>query len=116
MSNKGTVNLWAALIRPHLEYGAELIADERAEAEKLQRKIARRILKCGNRVSNAVLSGELGWISLKGRRTLLRLSFWGRILSMAPERWPRRMYERSRALLEERPGSGSLVRRHQEMS
>ena len=101
MSARGMANLWVALVRPHLEYGVELISDEWAEAEQLQRNIARRVLRCGISVSNAALSGELGWMSLKGRRTMLRLSFWGKVLRMAPERWAKRAYVRSKEMLEQ---------------
>ncbi len=52
-------------------------------------------------MSNAALSGELGWMSLKGRRTILRLSLWGKVLRMAPQRWAKRAYERSKELLEQ---------------
>jgi hypothetical protein len=103
MSARGMANLWSALVRPHLEYGVELMSGEWAEAEQLQRNIARRVLRCGISVSNAVLSGELGWMSLKGRRTMLRLSFefWGKVLRMAPARWAKRANERSKELLEQ---------------
>jgi len=86
MSVKGMVNMWTALVRPHLEYGAEVLnahGDSKwDEAEKLARKIGRRVLKCGNRLPNETIMGELGWMSMRGRRMLLRLSYWGKILQM----------------------------------
>ena len=68
MSVKGMVNMWTALVRPHLEYGAEVLnahGDSKwDEAEKLARKIGRRVLKCGNRLPNEAIMGELGWMSM----------------------------------------------------
>ena len=86
MSVKGMTSMWTALIRPHLEYGAEVLNSHNdfvwEEAEKLARKIGRRVLKCGRRVPNDAILGELGWTTMRGRRMLLRLSYWGKILAM----------------------------------
>ena len=70
------------------------------EAEKLMRDNGRKVLGCGSRVSNEAVMGELGWVSMLGRRMLLRLSFWGKILSMGKDRLVRRMYEAGRARLD----------------
>jgi hypothetical protein len=41
------INIWQTLIRPVLEYGVEIWGDEEwNEGEALQRKVAKRILKC----------------------------------------------------------------------
>ena len=104
MSVKGMVNMWTALVRPHLEYGAEVLnahGDSKwDEAEKLARKIGRRVLKCGNRLPNETIMGELGWMSMRGRRMLLRLSYWGKILQMDDGRWVKKVYEQGKARLE----------------
>ena len=95
MTVKGMTSMWTALIRPHLEYGAEVLDSHNAhvweEAEKLARKIGRRVLKCGRRLPNDAIQGDLGWMSMRGRRMLLRLSYWGKILSMEPGRWVRKI-------------------------
>ena len=70
-----------------------------AEAEKLMRKVGRRVLKCGRRLPNDAISGELGWMSMRGRRMLLRLSYWGKVLVMDKARWVRRVYEDGRSRL-----------------
>ena len=44
--------------------------------------------------------GELGWMSMLGRRMLLRLTYWGKILSMSKDRLVRQVYEVGRARLE----------------
>ena len=104
MSVKGMVNMWTALVRPHLEYGAEVLnahGDSKwDEAEKLARKIGRRVLKCGNRLPNEAIMGELGWMSMRGRRMLLRLSYWGKILQMDDGRWVKKVYEQGKARLD----------------
>ena len=56
------------------------------DAEKMMRKVGRRVLKCGNRLPNDVIVGELGWMSMRGRRMLLRLSYWGKVLAMGGQR------------------------------
>ena len=77
MSVKCLVSVWTALIRPYLEYGAEVWCSEDdfvwEEAEKIQRKMARRILHCRKSTTNEAVLGELGWTSLKARRMMLRL-------------------------------------------
>ena len=101
MSVKGMNNMWTALVRPHLEYGAEVLSMRVWEdAEKVMRKVGRRVLKCGNRLPNDAIVGELGWMSMRGRRMLLRLSYWGKVLAMDGQRWVKRVYEHGRARLE----------------
>ena len=42
--------------------------------------------------------GELGWWTLKARRDLLRLKFWGKIVcAMSPSRLVKQVYAHSRA-------------------
>jgi hypothetical protein len=77
-------SVWKALVRPALEYGAEVWgAVQWEEAERVQREMAKMILRCSTMMANAVALGELGW---KGRRDLLRLKYWGRIAGMADNR------------------------------
>ena len=66
----------------------------------MARKIGRRVLKCGNRLPNETIMGELGWMSMRGRRMLLRLSYWGKILQMDDGRWVKKVYEQGKARLE----------------
>merc|ERR1712083_521272 len=64
------------------------------EAEKLQRKIARYILKAKQNVNNNFIEGELVWMTLKNRRIMLRLRFWRKILRMKKERLPKKIYRK----------------------
>ena len=61
------VNVWKTLVRPVLErsrsYGDVLWP----EAEQIQRRMGKMILRCGEKMTNEVVLGELGWWSMKGR-------------------------------------------------
>jgi len=49
-------------------------------------------------MANEVVLGELGWWTLKARRDLLRLKFWGEIVcSMSSSRLVKQVYAHSRA-------------------
>ena len=111
MSVKGMTNMWTALIRPHLEYGAEVLNSNMdpiwQEAEQLARKVGRRVLKCGSRIPDEAVLAELGWMTMRGRRMLLRLSYWGKILGMDEGRWVRKVYEQGRARLKDNARSNT---------
>ena len=99
-SVKAMISVWTTLIRPHLEYGAEIWPGESnsswKEAEALQRAMARRILCCRSNIPAEVLRGELGWPLLENRRSLLRMGLWEKILKAKKDSWLRRVYESSR--------------------
>jgi len=94
--------VWNALVRPVLEYGAVVWGDVVwEEAEAVQREMGKMILRCSSKMANEVVLGELGWWTLKARRDLLRLKFWGKIVSrMSSSRLVKQVYEHSRALYE----------------
>ena len=102
LSAKAAINAWKALIRPVLEYGAEVIQYSKnasgswPEADQIQMQMGRRILGCHPKTANAAVKGELGWQSLKARRDMLRLRYWGKLVSMSSKRWTRRIYDKSR--------------------
>jgi hypothetical protein len=114
MTVRGLQNVWTALVRPYLEYGAEVWPSERdhlwPEAELIQRKMGKRILACSKRTPDEVVQGELGWMSLAGRRMMLRLFFWAKILRMGRDTWVRRVYSAGRRLVEALPGRPSWCR------
>ena len=65
--------MWKTLVRPVLEYGAEVWGGEDwEEAEVLQRQMGKRILNVSDYTANEVVMGQLGWLSLKARRDILR--------------------------------------------
>ena len=94
--------VWNALVRPVLEYGAVIWGDVKwEEAERVQREMGKMILRCSSKMANEVVLGELGWWSLRARRDLLRLRFWGKIVSrMSSSRLVKHVYSVSRARYE----------------
>ena len=71
------------------------------EAERVQREMGKMILRCSSKMANEVVLGELGWWSLRARRDLLRLKFWGKIVSrMSSSRLVKHVYSVSRARYE----------------
>jgi hypothetical protein len=94
--------VWNALVRPVVEYGAVIWGDVQwEEAEVVQREMGKMILRCSSLMANEVVLGELGWWTLKARRDLLRLKFWGKIVcSMSSSRLVKQVYAHSRARYE----------------
>ena len=63
--------------------------------------MGKMILRCGSKMANEVVLGELGWWTLKARRDLLRLKFWGKMVSrMSSSRLVKQVYTHSRARYE----------------
>jgi len=95
------VQLWQTLIRPVLEYGAEIWGEEVwGKGEQLQREVAKRILRCPSSTTDEAVLGELGWWTLKARSDMLRLRFWGKIVNMDLSRVTKRVYNESKWLFE----------------
>jgi hypothetical protein len=119
LSAKAAINAWKALIRPVLEYGAEVIQYSKnasgswPEADQIQMQMGRRILGCHPRTANAAVKGDLGWQSLKARRDMLRLRYWGKLVSMNSKRWTRRIYDKSREEYTENGQSNWCTYTHQ---
>ena len=80
LSAGGAANLWEIVVRPVLEYAAELGKVRWGEAERLQLMAGRMCLGVGRAVANEVVSGELGWWSVEGRRRYLRLVYWAKVV------------------------------------
>jgi len=90
--------VWQTLVRPALEYGAAVWG---SVCGRMQREMARMILKCSPKMTNEAVLGELGWWTLKGRRDLLRLKYYGKIVRMGEDRLVKQVYGESRKRLEE---------------
>ena len=94
LTARAASKIWETLVRPILEYGAEICGEaEWEEAEKLQREMAKRILGLKESTNNEVALGELGWWKLRARRDMLRLRYWGRLINMKQGKLPRKVYE-----------------------
>jgi hypothetical protein len=92
--------MWKGLVRPHLEYAAEVWGDGKwLQAERVQQRMARRILGCPSTTAQVALRGEMGWWTLQGRRDLLRLRFYGRLISMDEDRTVKQVYRLARSEL-----------------
>ena len=94
------VQLYKALVRPLLEYGAEVASvQQRAAvwdaAEQLQTTMAKRILACPVRTSTAAVQGELGLHCMEARFLQLRLGFWGKLMRMDSSEPARLVYAES---------------------
>ena len=67
------------------------------EAEQIQRRMGKMILRCSEKMTNEVVLGELGWWSMKGRRDMMRLLFWRKIVCMSQSRLVHHLYSVGRA-------------------
>lgn len=74
------IQVYQALVRPLLEYAAEVTSIQAWPAADIhQTAMGKRILQCSTRTSSAAVRGELGWHSMEARFQQLRVSFWGKI-------------------------------------
>jgi hypothetical protein len=77
------------------------------EAEAVQREMGKMVLRCSSKMANEVVLGELGWWTLKGRRDLLRLKFWGKVVGgMSAHRLLKQIYSHSRTRYDQGERSG----------
>ena len=90
---RSAVTLWKAIVRPILEYAAELWADEIPldlikKAEKVQTDFARGMLALTgkNAAANDFVRAELGLETLQARWRKLRLGYWRRVQVAHPAR------------------------------
>ena len=94
LSVKAADKVWKALVRPIVEYGAEIWGGgDWEDGEKLQRSMGKRILGLKESTTNEVVRGEMGWWSMKARRDMIRLRYWRKILNMGQERLTKKVYE-----------------------
>ena len=84
--------LWISVIRPVLEYGMEVVGGVWLEAELIQNEVGRRLLGANLKTATDVIRGELGWWSMKSRRDLIKLRFWGRICRLREDMMVKKIY------------------------
>jgi hypothetical protein len=93
--------VWMSLVRSIIEYGCEIWGDKQfPELDKLQVTMGKRILRCGSRMSDVVVRGELGWERQKARNDEMRLRYWAKIVRMREDRLVKIIYQTSRDRLE----------------
>ena len=86
--------LWQSLIRPTLEYGAEVWGGgDWPEAEKIQNAAGRMLLGLYRATAVEVARGELGWLSLRARREIRQLRYWGKLVKMEDSRLVKQIYK-----------------------
>jgi hypothetical protein len=91
------LRIWKTMVRPMMEYAAEVWGDcVWGEAEKIQIQMGKRILGCRQKTADDVILGELGWWRMRGRRDMLRLRYWGKIMRMSNDRWVKKIYRMTR--------------------
>lgn len=70
--------IWMTMVRPTLEYAMEICGGGNwPQAEQIQEVVGRTLLGLSSKAAGEVARGELGWISMKARRDLKMLKFWG---------------------------------------
>ena len=91
--------IYKALVRTQLEYAAQVwgaVVNEWKAGEQVQSDMGKLILHCPTNINAEVISGELGWESIKDRHILLRLRWWAKLLTMKQSRWPFIIYQYAR--------------------
>ena len=93
LSVEASLRVWNYLIRSVLEYGAEVTGfGQWPEAEYIQNEVGRKILGVIKSCSTLAVRGELGWWTLKARRDLVMLRFWGKIVNKRDNTLIKRIY------------------------
>jgi hypothetical protein len=102
VSVKALLRGWEMLVRPVLEYGAEIWGEKSwREGEVLQMEMGRKVLGVSKMTTKEVIQGELGLGNLSSRRIILRLRFWAKIVNMKEDRLIKKVYrQRREAFLE----------------
>jgi hypothetical protein len=72
--------LYKAMIRSRMDYAIGVWRNVCEEADVMQRKIGRGILRVGRTTANEFVERELGWMKMKDRARRDRLRLFGRIM------------------------------------
>jgi hypothetical protein len=90
---KAGEKLWETMIRPTVEYGAEIWGGGKwPMADRIQNKVGRTLLGLFQTTAVEVARGELGWLLLKARRDIKQLKYWGRLVKMTDSRLVKKVY------------------------
>ena len=63
------------------------------DAERIQLEAGRKLLGVGGKTTGEAVRGELGWWSMRGRRDLCRLRFFGKIARMGREKLLKQVFD-----------------------
>ena len=101
MSTRLANTIWTSLVRSIIEYGCEIWGDHPTpDLEQLQLQMGKRILRCGKKMTEEVVRGELGWERQKSRGDEMRLRYWAKIVKMTDDRMVKIVYRTSKDRLE----------------
>jgi hypothetical protein len=93
LSIKTGEKLWESMIRPVLEYAAEVWGGgDWEQAEQIQSKVGKILLGLSKNTANEVPRGEFGWLSLKARCDFKQLLYWGKLVTMDDSRLVKQVY------------------------
>ena len=99
LSVKAGINLWNSMVRPSLEYGAQVWGLGKWDpAELVQREMGRKILGCPAKSPNAGIRGELGWWLMQTRRDFMKIKWWIQLIQMHPGRLSKKIYGNCRQI------------------
>jgi hypothetical protein len=96
-SAKTGASLWSSLVAAMLKYGSEVWDPGKTDAKRVERvQLAdgKSILGCSSRMASEVVRGELGWMTMAGRRAVMKMRFFGRLVWMDKDRVVRRVFEK----------------------
>lgn len=99
------VRQWIAMVRPIVEYGAELWHGEISKSwskklERLQRSLCSAVLKLQGNVATVGMHAELGLLSLADRRVCLKLGYYQRLCDASEDRLLSLIFRRRHAEVE----------------
>ena len=90
---KAGQRIWLNMIRPILEYGAEIwSARKEDDLERLQLQVGKALLGVGKSCASEVVRGELGWNTVMTRIDLMRLKLWLKMKKMQNERLLKKVF------------------------
>ena len=92
------VKLWETMVRPTLEYEAEVWGGGNwPQAEVIQNIAGKSLLGLYKTSAEEVARGELGWLSMKSRRDVKQLKYWRKLVLMKDTRLVKQIYLKCKA-------------------
>ena len=93
LSLKAAEVIWWSMVVPVLNFGSELWGAAKCkEIEMVQLEVGRRLLGVSNKMTNAVVRGELGWWSMRAQRDMKLLLYWARLVRLDDSRLAKQVY------------------------
>ena len=103
LSMKAAEVIWWSMIVPVLNFGSELWGAAKCkEIEMVQLEVGRRLLGVSNKMTNAVVRGELGWWPMRAQRDMKLLLYWARLVRLDDSRRVKQVYRSRREQAEKR--------------